>query len=87
MYKKIFKRLIDIFLTLVVLIVLSPVLLIICFILLCTGEHEIIYFQKRIGKDLKPFSIWKFTTMLKNSEKMGDGLLTVKEDPRVLPFG
>lgn len=87
MYKKIFKRLIDIFLTLVVLIILSPVLLIICFILLCTGEHEVIYFQKRIGKDLKPFSIWKFTTMLKNSEKMGDGLLTVREDPRVLPFG
>ena len=87
MYKMFLKRLIDIFLTLIVLIILSPVLIIICFILLCTGEHEVIYFQKRIGKDLKPFSIWKFTTMLKNSEKMGDGLLTVREDPRVLPFG
>jgi lipopolysaccharide/colanic/teichoic acid biosynthesis glycosyltransferase len=87
MYRNINKRLIDIFSTLIVLIILSPVLLIICLILLCTGEHEIIYFQKRIGKDLKPFSIWKFTTMLKNSEKMGNGLLTVREDPRVLPFG
>ena len=56
-------------------------------ILLFTGEHQIIYFQKRIGKSLKTFSIWKFTTMLKNSENMGEGLLTVREDPRVLPFG
>lgn len=87
MYKMFFKRLIDIFLTLIVLIILSPVLIIICVILLCSGEHEVIYFQKRIGRDLKPFLIWKFTTMLKNSEKMGDGLLTIREDPRVLPFG
>jgi lipopolysaccharide/colanic/teichoic acid biosynthesis glycosyltransferase len=87
MYRKINKRLIDIILTSFVLVILSPILSIICLILLCTGEHQIIYFQKRIGKDLKPFLIWKFTTMLKNSEKMGDGLLTVREDPRVLPFG
>jgi lipopolysaccharide/colanic/teichoic acid biosynthesis glycosyltransferase len=87
MYRKIYKRVIDIFLSSVVLIILSPILLIISLVLLCTGEHQIIYFQKRIGKYLKVFSIWKFTTMLKNSENMGDGLLTVREDPRVLPFG
>lgn len=87
MYRIINKRLIDIFLTSLVLVILFPILSIICLILLCTGEHEIIYFQKRIGKDLKPFLIWKFTTMLKNSEKMGDGLLTIRDDPRVLPFG
>ena len=87
MYRKINKRLIDIFLASFVLVILSPILLLITIILLCTGEHQVIYFQKRIGKDLKEFSIWKFTTMLKNSENMGDGLLTVREDYRVLPFG
>jgi len=87
MYRKIYKRVIDIFLTSVVLMILSPILLIISLILLSTGEHQIIYFQDRIGRNLKFFSIWKFTTMLKNSENMGDGLLTVREDPRVLPFG
>jgi len=87
MYRKIYKRVVDIFLSSVVLIILSPILLIISLVLLCTGEHQIIYFQKRIGRNLKVFSIWKFTTMLKNSENMGDGLLTVREDPRVLPFG
>ena len=87
MYRKVNKRLIDVFLTSFVLVILSPILLLITIILLCTGEHQVIYFQKRIGKDLKKFSILKFTTMLKNSENMGDGLLTVREDYRVLPFG
>lgn len=87
MYNSFFKRVIDIVLTTLVLIILSPFLLIISFILLLTGEHQIIYFQNRVGKNLNPFSIWKFTTMLKNSENMGDGLLTVRQDPRVLPFG
>jgi lipopolysaccharide/colanic/teichoic acid biosynthesis glycosyltransferase len=87
MYISFFKRVLDILLTTLVLIVLSPFLIIISFILLLTGEHQIIYFQKRVGKNLKSFSIWKFTTMLKNSENMGDGLLTVRQDPRVLPFG
>ncbi len=87
MYRKINKRLIDIFLTSFALVVLSPILLLVTIILLFTGEHQVIYFQKRIGKDLKKFSIWKFTTMLKNSENMGDGLLTVRNDSRVLPFG
>jgi lipopolysaccharide/colanic/teichoic acid biosynthesis glycosyltransferase len=55
MYRKINKRLIDIFLTSFALVILSPILLIITIILLCTGEHQVIYFQKRIGKDLKKF--------------------------------
>ena len=87
LYINFFKRLIDFIITLIVLIILSPILIIISLILLFTGEHQIIYFQKRIGKNLKPFSIWKFTTMLKDSENMGNGLLTIRNDPRVLPFG
>ena len=61
--------------------------MIISFILLITGENQIINFQNRVGKNLNTFSNWKLTTILKNSENMGDGLLTVRQDPRVLPFG
>ena len=56
-------------------------------ILLLTGEHEVFYFQKRIGYKNKEFYIWKHATMLKNSEKMKGGLHTTRKDPRVLPFG
>lgn len=56
-------------------------------ILRFTGENEIFYFQKRIGKENKEFDIWKFATMLKNSDAMKGGSITVRNDPRVTKFG
>ena len=52
-----------------------------------TGEKEIFFFQKRVGKAGKIFSLFKFATMLKNSPNIGTGTLTIKDDERVLPFG
>jgi lipopolysaccharide/colanic/teichoic acid biosynthesis glycosyltransferase len=86
MYKFV-KRIFDFFIALAVLIILLPILVPICIALLLTGEHEVFYFQKRVGKNVKPFYIWKFATMLKNSEKMGTGSLTVRNDPRVTVVG
>lgn len=87
MYRYFFKRFIDIILSLIAILILLPFWIPICIVLLLTGEHEVFYFQKRIGFKNKPFFIWKHATMLKNSEKMGTGLLTTRNDPRVLPFG
>jgi lipopolysaccharide/colanic/teichoic acid biosynthesis glycosyltransferase len=47
--------------------------------LLLTGEGEIWYKQERIGFKNKPFLIWKFATMLKNSSKMAGGIITTKK--------
>jgi lipopolysaccharide/colanic/teichoic acid biosynthesis glycosyltransferase len=52
-----------------------------------TGEHYIFYLQPRIGKGGKEFNIIKFATMLKNSPNMPGGVLTQKDDPRILPMG
>ncbi len=87
MYKHFFKRLIDFLLSLLAFIILIPIWVPACVILLLTGEHEVFYFQKRIGYKNKPFYIWKYATMLKNSEKLKGGLHTTRNDPRVLPFG
>ncbi|MDR3259747.1 MAG: sugar transferase [Fusobacteriaceae bacterium] len=81
------KRFFDILLSLISLVILLPILVVICIILLITGEHKVFYFQKRIGYKNNPFYIWKFATMLKNSPTMGSRLLTIRKDPRVLPFG
>jgi lipopolysaccharide/colanic/teichoic acid biosynthesis glycosyltransferase len=81
------KRIFDFVTALVVLVILLPLLIPICIALLLTGEHEVFYFQKRVGANVKPFYIWKFATMLKNSEKMGTGSLTVRNDPRVTVVG
>lgn len=87
MYKHFFKRLLDIFLSILAIILLSPFLIPICIGLLITGEHYIFYLQKRIGYNNKEFNIIKFATMLKNSPNMGSGVYTAKNDSRILPFG
>ena len=80
-------RFFDIFFSGLALIVLSPLLVPVMIILKLTGEHEIFYLQERIGKDGKPFKLIKFATMLKDAPNMGTGTVTVKDDPRILPFG
>ena len=80
------KRFIDIILATLALVILSPILIPCMVILLLTGEHEIFYFQKRIGYGNKPFYIWKFATMVKNSPNMGTGAFTLRNDPRVTKF-
>ena len=81
------KRFFDLLLALVALLLTGWLLFICMIILLCSGEHYILYRQERIGYKNKKFVIFKFATMLLNSPNMGTGSLTVKNDPRVLPFG
>jgi lipopolysaccharide/colanic/teichoic acid biosynthesis glycosyltransferase len=80
-------RLLDIMLSAIALIVLFPFMLPMMIILKLTGEHYIFYGQTRVGQHGKPFKLLKFATMLKDSPMMGAGDITVKHDPRVLPFG
>ena len=69
------------------LVVLAPFLVAIILILKYTGEGEVFYIQKRSGRGGQSFGLYKFATMLKNSPHIGAGEITVRNDPRVLPFG
>ena len=80
-------RIIDILLSILALLVLLPLFIPIVVILLLTGEHKVFYLQTRVGYKNKDFKIIKFASMLSNSANMGSGSLTLKNDPRVLPFG
>lgn len=81
------KRIFDIIFSSIILFLLSPLFIPIIIILKLTGEGEIFYLQKRIGLGCNEFKVYKFATMLKNSENMGDGIYTSKGDARILPFG
>ena len=81
------QRFFDIIFSSIALILLSPLLLPLMFILRVTGEGEIFFTQSRVGRGGKHFRLYKFATMLKNSPNMGTGTVTVKNDPRVLPMG
>jgi len=81
------QRIFDIFFSGVALIILSPLLLPLMFLLRVTGEGEIFFPQNRVGREGKYFKLYKFATMLKNSPNVGTGTVTVKNDPRILPMG
>ena len=83
---KIIKRAIDILASMLAIILILPFVLPIIFILTITERGDI-YFQKRVGKNGKTINIFKFATMLKNSESTGTGIYTAKNDDRILPFG
>lgn len=80
-------RFFDIIFSLLALICLLPLFLPIFLVLLSSGEGYIFYCQSRVGKGGKLFSLLKFATMLRNSPSIGAGEITLKNDPRVLPFG
>ena len=81
------KRFLDVVLSFLALVVLAPFLLPVVVILRFTGEGEFFYIQERAGLGGNSFGLYKFATMLKNSPNIGAGEITVREDPRVLPFG
>ena len=83
----ILKRISDIILSSIAIILLSPILILIIIILKLTGEGEIFYLQERVGYKTKSFMIYKFATMVKNSPNIGNGDVTLRNDPRVTKVG
>src|SRR5690606_26703525 len=81
------KRIFDIFSSIVVIILVSPLMIPIMILLRLTGEGKVFYIQERVGKDNKLFGLYKFVTMLENSSNMAGGDVTSGNDPRVLPVG
>lgn len=84
MYRIFFKRFIDIVLSFLGLIILSPVFLILAILIRTKLGSPIIFKQKRIGKDEKLFYVYKFRSM--TSEKDKDGNL-LPDDKRLTKFG
>ena len=83
----IIQRFLDLVFSLIALFIFAPFLFLVCVVLKFTGEGEIFYLQPRIGRYGKEFKLIKFATMLKNSPNLGSRNITLKNDPRVLPFG
>lgn len=83
-YAKYIKRLLDIILSLFAILILSPLFLILAIIVLLTMGRPIIFSQERIGKDEKPFRLYKFRSMTNAKDKDGN-LLPEKE--RLTKYG
>ena len=81
------KRMLDLCLSAFGLLILSPLFIVIIMVLKLTGEREVFYLQERMGLNNKPFYIYKFATMLRDSANIGNKSLTVRNDPRITKVG
>ena len=87
MYYKYVKRLLDIFISLIGIIILSPLLLITAIFIKIYSKGPVIFKQKRLGRYVKEFEIYKFRSMIQNAEKQGSGQYSFKGDPRITRVG
>ena len=81
-----FKNFIDIILSLIALIILSPLVLILMIGVKLSSRGPVFYKQRRIGKNGRPFTIYKFRSMYIDAETNGPELSS-KTDNRITNFG
>ncbi len=81
------KRLFDLLFAGMLFLLCLPLFLLISLILLITERGKVFYLQERTGYGGHPFLIWKFTTMIENSEQLGHGTITLRDDWRVTRVG
>ncbi|MBV9986736.1 MAG: sugar transferase [Chitinophagaceae bacterium] len=80
------KRLIDLLIAMITLVVLSPLILFVALRTWLSSKGNIIYSQERIGYKGKPFTIYKFRSMVADAEKNGPALSS-DNDPRITRWG
>jgi exopolysaccharide biosynthesis polyprenyl glycosylphosphotransferase len=78
------KRLLDLVLSVIGLIIISPFLLVVALMIKFYDRGSIFYTQKRIGQNNKEFSVYKFRTMYEGShEQRGKVMAEINKDPRL----
>lgn len=81
------KKLMDLSLSFVGLLLFLPVLILIAFLVRLDTPGPIIYRQKRVGKDHRTFNLYKFRTMIRDAEMETGPTLAAKDDPRITRVG
>lgn len=82
-----FKRLMDILLSLIALLVFSPIMLVTAAAIKAYDGGPVFYKQLRLTKDRKEFYVYKFRSMRTDAEKDGVARLAQTNDDRITPVG
>lgn len=84
---RLIKRVFDIVFSLFALLITSPILLVIAVVIKLTSRGPIIFKQERVGKNRRPFMMYKFRTMRIEHDEVAATGWTVRNDPRTTRFG
>ena len=79
------KRVVDFLFSILFIIITFPLYIVIPLVIKLNSKGSVIFKQKRVGKDKKEFTIYKFRTMYENAHTFG--LATEKNDPRITSIG
>lgn len=86
-WERVVKRVLDLVVSLAVLILGIPVFLVLAFLIKLDSSGPIIYAQKRVGRQGKPFTMYKFRTMRNDAEAVSGPMWATENDPRVTKLG
>lgn len=96
-WQDLFKKLFDLVVSFIGLILLSPWMLLIAIIIKLTSPGPVIFSQERVGLNGRPFRMYKFRSMVQDAEarksdmaslnEMDGPVFKIKNDPRITPFG
>jgi exopolysaccharide biosynthesis polyprenyl glycosylphosphotransferase len=81
------KRTFDLVVSLVLLVVLSPVMLILAIVIKLTSLGPVFYRQERVGREGRLFTVLKFRSMIADAEAATGPVFTAKDDTRRTPVG
>jgi lipopolysaccharide/colanic/teichoic acid biosynthesis glycosyltransferase len=88
LYRRYIKRLLDIILSLTALLILFPLLILVAISIKIDSKGPIFFTQKRPGKDMKIFKVYKFRTMVQDAEKYQRvGVEVIGNDSRITRLG
>lgn len=96
--RRVLKRTVDVLVTTVLLLLLAPLLLVTALSIRLTSRGPALFAQTRIGRDGRPFTMYKFRSMVPDAEQQRDDLLAhnefdggvlfkMRDDPRVTTLG
>jgi len=81
------KRVFDLSCATLALVLLAPLLLVVAIAIKLDSPGSTLFIQRRLGLHGSEFRMYKFRTMIQNAEKLGTGLFSYQDDPRVTRVG
>jgi len=86
-FRTMVKRLEDILISSIMLVLLSPILLIISILIKLESKGRILFFQDRVGQKKKEFNMHKFRSMVEDAEKLSGPVWAETDDARITKIG
>jgi len=86
-FNRVLKRAVDIVVSFLSLVLLSPLLLLVAVLIKLTSRGPVFYLQERMGLDGRSFTMVKFRTMVCDAEKETGPVMCRPDDPRITRFG